>query len=252
MVTPARPAECRCCDAAQGGRLLACYTWGRRNAPPATSPGTCAKEHEMKRTSDGSGKRGSEKVFLILRIRSFVLQSWLQCSAGNECFFHLEDHPSCRSAQDNLYCYCGPLKKSFLYLSVLIKYSLPVERMLTGQNSQLVFDLEVFQAHGTCLLCEQQTGRRQRGSLTKMTLHCHMTFIFTLLLHEGSDFLLLTPPRNTHKDICVDRICFYLVFNVLKISWVVPLCIQNAHSGLGGEVVCGSIEKCFLLSTLKA
>lgn len=122
--------------------------------------------------------------------------------------------------------------------------------MLTGQNSQLVFDLEVFQAHGTCLLCEQQTGRRQRGSLTKMTLHCHMTFIFTLLPHEGSDFLPLTPPRTTHKDICVDGSCFYLVLNVLEISSVVPLCIQNAHSGLGGEVVCGSIEKYFLLSTL--
>lgn len=44
-------------------------------------------------------------------------------------------------------------------------YSLPVKRMLTGQNSQLVFDLEVFQTHGACLLCGRQTGRRQRGGL---------------------------------------------------------------------------------------
>lgn len=31
--------------------------------------------------------------------------------------------------------------------------------MLTGQNSQLVFDLEVLQTHGACLLCEAQGER---------------------------------------------------------------------------------------------
>lgn len=61
-------------------------------------------------------------------------------------------------------------------LSRALCYSLPVKRMLTGQNSQLVFDLEVFQTYGACLLCGRQTGRRQRGACNKTMLRCKSVF----------------------------------------------------------------------------
>lgn len=39
-VTPVHPEGSRCCGAAPGGRRWVCCTWGRRSAPPATSPDT--------------------------------------------------------------------------------------------------------------------------------------------------------------------------------------------------------------------
>lgn len=63
-------------------------------------------------------------------------------------------------------------------------YSLPVKGMLTGQNSQFVFDLEVFQTHGARLLCEQQTGCRQTAALNQVMLRWkrvfRMTFIYCM------------------------------------------------------------------------
>lgn len=41
---PVHQAESQCCDAARGGPLWVCCTWGTRSAPPAILQDTCKEE----------------------------------------------------------------------------------------------------------------------------------------------------------------------------------------------------------------